>query len=221
MRKLVIFCDFDGTITNKDNIISLMKEFAPPEYLPIKENILSQKQSIRDGVKEMFALLPVSLKDQITSFLLEQAQIRDGFAEFVSYTKERNIPLYIVSGGIDFFIHPILEPFGPFADVYCNESDFSGDNIHIHFPHGCDELCTSKGCGCCKPSIIRQLLDDNALSVVIGDSITDLEAAKLADVVIARDFLIEKCEELHIRYEPFKSFHDVIQIIDEKLGVPQ
>ncbi|MFJ8064338.1 2-hydroxy-3-keto-5-methylthiopentenyl-1-phosphate phosphatase [Psychrobacillus sp. NPDC096426] len=219
MKKLVIFCDFDGTITTQDNIISIMKQFAPPEYLQIKENILGQKQSIRKGVTDMFALLPVSLKDQITTFLLEQAQIREGFAEFVSYTKQNKISLYIVSGGIDFFVNPMLEPFGPFSDVYCNESDFSGDTIQINFPHGCDEQCTNKGCGCCKPSIIRRLQDSDALSVVIGDSITDLEAAKLADIVIARDFLIEKCEELLIPYEPFESFHDVINIIDAKLGV--
>lgn len=219
MKKLVIFCDFDGTITTQDNIISIMKQFAPPEYLPIKENILGQKLSIREGVTEMFKLLPVSLKDQITSFLLEKAKIRDDFAEFVAYTKQNNIPLYIVSGGIDFFVNPMLEPFGPFSGVYCNESDFSGDSIQINFPHGCDEQCTNKGCGCCKPSIIRELQGSDALSVVIGDSITDLEAAKLADIVIARDFLIEKCEELHIPYEPFESFQDVINIIDAKLEV--
>lgn len=219
MKKLVIFCDFDGTITTQDNIISIMKKFAPPEYLPIKENILGQKQSIREGVSDMFALLPVSLKEQINSYLLEQAQIREGFAEFVSYTKVNNIPLYIVSGGIDFFVQPMLEPFGPFSDIYCNQSDFSGDSIRINFPHGCDEQCTNQGCGCCKPSIIRKLQGSDTLSVVIGDSITDLEAAKLADIVIARDFLIEKCEELNIPYEPFGSFHDVIHILDAKLGV--
>lgn len=219
MNKLVIFCDFDGTITNKDNIISIMKQFAPPEYLPIKENILGQRQSIREGVAEMFALLPVSLKDQLISYLLEDAQIRDGFADFVSYTRKNKIPLYIVSGGIDFFVEPMLEKFGPFSGIYCNESDFSGENIQIKFPHGCDEQCTSQGCGCCKPSIIRKLKGSNALSIVIGDSITDLEAAKLADVVIARDFLIEKCEELHISYEPFENFHDVINVIDKRLGV--
>jgi 2-hydroxy-3-keto-5-methylthiopentenyl-1-phosphate phosphatase len=219
MNKLVIFCDFDGTITNQDNIISIMKKFAPPEYLPIKENILGQRQSIREGVAEMFDLLPVSLKDQIISYLLEQAQIRDGFAEFVSYTKKHNIPLYIVSGGIDFFVHPMLEKFRPFSGVYCNESDFSGESIKILFSHGCDEQCTSQGCGCCKPSIIRKLQRSDALNVVIGDSITDLEAAKLADIVIARDFLIEKCEELHISYEPFENFQDVINVIDKRLGV--
>lgn len=219
MSKLVIFCDFDGTITIQDNIISIMKKFAPPEYLPIKENILGQKQSIREGVAEMFALLPASLKDQIVSYLLEQAQIREGFAEFVSYTRKHNLPLYIVSGGIDFFVEPMLKEFGPFSDVYCNASNFSGETIQIEFPHGCDEQCTSQGCGCCKPSIIRQLQDNNALSVVIGDSITDLEAAKMADLVIARDFLITKCEELNIPYEPFENFRDVMNIIDAKLGV--
>ncbi|MEI4771235.1 2-hydroxy-3-keto-5-methylthiopentenyl-1-phosphate phosphatase [Psychrobacillus sp. FJAT-51614] len=219
MSKLVIYCDFDGTITNQDNIISIMKKFAPPEYLPIKENILEQKQSIREGVAQMFALLPVSLKDQIVSYLLDQAEIREGFADFVSYTRKHDIPLYIVSGGIDFFVHPMLEKFGPFSGVYCNEADFSGERIQINFPHVCDEFCTNEGCGCCKPSIIRKLQEKDSLSVVIGDSITDLEAAKLADIVIARDFLIEKCKELSIPYEPFENFRDVMNIIETRLGV--
>ncbi|HSP21241.1 MAG TPA: 2-hydroxy-3-keto-5-methylthiopentenyl-1-phosphate phosphatase [Planococcus sp. (in: firmicutes)] len=219
MNKAVIFCDFDGTITNSDNIIAIMKHFDPPGWNPIKDKILSQKISIRDGVAQMFSLLPAAKKDEVIEFVLEQAQIREGFADFVAYTRQQDIPLYIVSGGIDFFVHPLLEPFGPFSGVYCNEADFSGESIRIGFPHGCDEQCQSQGCGCCKPSIIRQLLDEGAQSIVIGDSITDLEAAKQADLVIARDFLVEKCEELSLPYEPFENFHDVMSIIDEKMGV--
>ena len=219
MTKLVVFCDFDGTITNQDNIMAIMKKFAPPEWIPIKDDILGQRISIRDGVAKMFSLLPIESKDEIISFVLKQAIIRDGFSDFVTFTKNHGIPLYVVSGGIDFFVHHLLKPFGPFEGIYCNESNFSKDTIHIEFPHSCDELCTSQGCGCCKPSIIRSLLDEEAVSVVIGDSITDLEAAKLGDIIIARDFLIEKCEELAIPYEPFEDFHDVIKIINAKLGV--
>jgi 2-hydroxy-3-keto-5-methylthiopentenyl-1-phosphate phosphatase len=219
MKKPVIFCDFDGTITNNDNIIAIMKKFDPPGWQPIKDDILDQKISIREGVSKMFGLLPVSSKKDIIDYVLEQAVIRDGFEEFVSYTRKHDIPLYIVSGGIDFFVHPLLEPFGPFAGVYCNEADFSGDTIRIHFPHGCDDQCASQGCGCCKPSIIRELLDEGTSSIVIGDSITDLEASKQADLVIARDFLIQKCEELGIPYEPFENFQDVTGIIDSRLGV--
>lgn len=219
LSKPVIFCDFDGTVTNNDNIIAIMKKFNPPGWEPIKDDILSQRVSIKEGVAKMFSLLPSTKKDDIIRYVLEQAEIRDGFAEFVAYAKEQNIPLYIVSGGIDFFVLPLLEPFGPFAGVYCNEADFSGETIQINFPHGCDGDCTSQGCGCCKPSIIRKLLEGGSKSIVIGDSITDLEAAKRADLVIARDFLIEKCDELGLPYEPFENFRDVTSIIDARLGV--
>ena len=221
MKKPVIFCDFDGTITTNDNIIAIMKHFNPPGWEPIKDAILAQTISIREGVQQMFSLLPSSKKEEIIAYVLEQAEIRKGFEEFVAYTNQHNIPLYIVSGGIDFFVYPLLEPYGPFAGIYCNEADFSADTIHIHFPHGCDDQCDSQGCGCCKPSIIRKLLAEDATSIVIGDSITDLQAAKQADLVIARDFLIEKCEELGISYQSFEHFGDVTEIIDAKWAVPK
>ena len=218
MTQPIIFCDFDGTITNSDNIMAIMKEFAPSEWVGIKDRILSQELTIQEGVTKLFSLLPSSQKETITQFVLHQAEIREGFQDFIDYTQENNLPLYIVSGGIDFFVKPILEPFIRNEDhIYCNVADFSSENIRIEWPHSCDGHCTN-GCGCCKPSIIRELSTDNTFKIVIGDSITDLQAAKLADKVIARDFLIEKCEELNIPYEPFQTFHDVIHIL-KKLEV--
>lgn len=55
--KPIIFCDFDGTITNTDNIISIMKKFAPPEWEALKDGVLQQKISISSGVGDMFSLL--------------------------------------------------------------------------------------------------------------------------------------------------------------------
>ena len=219
LNKPIIFCDFDGTVTANDNIIAIMKQFDPAGWEPVKDQILDQSISIREGVAKMFSLLPVSAKDEIISYVLEQAEIREGFSDFVAYTKKRQLPLYIVSGGIDFFVYPLLEPFGPFDGIYCNSAHFSEDTIHLEFPHGCDEDCTSQGCGCCKPSVIRELLDDDMKSIVIGDSISDWEAAKEADFVIARDLLAEKCQEAGIDYEPFETFHEVIAIVDDYIGV--
>ncbi|WP_053362910.1 2-hydroxy-3-keto-5-methylthiopentenyl-1-phosphate phosphatase [Bacillus sp. FJAT-27251] len=219
MKKPVIFCDFDGTITNKDNIINIMKRFAPPEADAIKDAILEQNISIQEGVQKLFSLLPSSIKDEIISFVLQDAKIREGFGEFVAFAKEHHIPLYIVSGGIDFFVYPVLEPFGPFDGIYCNRADFSEEQILISYPHPCDESCTGKGCGCCKPSIIRTIADEDHTTIVIGDSVTDIEAAKMADIVIARDYLIKKCEELGIQYKPFSTFHDCIRIIEKEMEV--
>src|SRR6478609_6131982 len=109
MTSLKIFCDFDGTITNSDNIIAIMKQFAPPEWESIKDDVLAQRVSIQEGVGQMFALLPVELKEDIISYILETSAIRDGFDDFIAYTKEHHIPLYIEGGEFFFFKKPFLE----------------------------------------------------------------------------------------------------------------
>lgn len=209
-KQPIIFCDFDGTITETDNIIEIMKKFAPPEWEPIKDQILGQEISIRKGVGKMFSLLPSNLKEEITSFVLNQAKIRPGFSELLQYCDKHDIQFLVTSGGIDFFVYPLLNPFGLTDRIYCNTSDFSGDRIRILWPNACDEHC-DRDCGMCKTSILRSYDEDQYERIVIGDSITDLAASKLADHVFARGFLIEKCEELGIIYTPYKDFYDVIE----------
>lgn len=215
MKKPVIFCDFDGTVTMKDNIVSIMAHFAPPEWEKLKDGVLDRAISIREGVGNMFALLPSSQKEDIVRYVLETAEIREGFSDFVEYTNKHNIPLYIVSGGIDFFVKPMLEQFDGIAGVYCNEADFSGEKIKINWPYLCDAKCTNQNCGCCKPTIMRNISDANTHSIVIGDSVTDIEAAKVANTVISRDYLSDTCEELSIAFQPFETFHDCIDILEK------
>ncbi|THE09682.1 2-hydroxy-3-keto-5-methylthiopentenyl-1-phosphate phosphatase [Bacillus timonensis] len=216
MNKPIIFCDFDGTITNTDNIIAIMKKFAPSGWEKIKKQVLSEEIPIQEGVSNMFSLLPSAWRGEITNYILNHAEIRDGFTEFVAFTKEQGIPLYIVSGGIDFFVEPLLEGLITKEQIYCNQSDFSNERINIMWPYTCDDYCKNE-CGCCKPSLIRKLTSNDHYKIVIGDSITDLQAAKLADKVIARDFLIKKCEELGIDYSSFHSFFDVIEILKKEV----
>ncbi|WP_332692480.1 2-hydroxy-3-keto-5-methylthiopentenyl-1-phosphate phosphatase [Halalkalibacter lacteus] len=207
----MIFCDFDGTITENDNIVAIMKKFAPPEWEEIKDDILSQRISIKKGVGQFFRLLPAELKEEMTTFILNDAKIREGFGEFVSYTKRNGLDLVVVSGGMDFFVHPLLKGYN--LPVYCNEAKFNEEKIRVEWPHTCDEQCSNE-CGCCKPSILREI-GEGHYKIVIGDSITDLQAAKQADLVIARDFLQQKCEELNLPYQSFETFHDVIRILEQ------
>lgn len=218
MKNPVIFCDFDGTVTEKDNIIAIMNKFGPPGWDDLKEGVLNRSISIREGVGKMFSLLPVGLKEEIIDFAVLNARIRPGFQDFLDFAKEEKIPVYIVSGGIDFFIEPIINQFGPFAGIYCNESDFSQDTIKITWPNNCDKNCEND-CGCCKPSIMRQLEQSSTYKIVIGDSVTDFEAAKQADFVFARDYLKVKCEEWGIPHMPFETFYDCIKALKTKTGV--
>lgn len=214
----IIFCDFDGTITKTDNIVSLMMHFVPVESEKIAQAMVAQTITFKDGVSAMFELLSTHQKDEIIQYLLRTAEIREGFAEFVQFAHTHAIPFYVVSGGVDFFIEPMLEKHGPFAGIYCNHADFSGEQITLSHPHTCDEECEKfkvQGCGCCKPSVIRKVSQEGQFKIVIGDSVSDFEAAKQADLVLARDHLLNRCEELQITYKPFETFYDCIDAVKE------
>ncbi|MGE7986770.1 MtnX-like HAD-IB family phosphatase [Lysinibacillus fusiformis] len=216
--KPIIFCDFDGTITETDNIFSLMTEFAPQESEKIAKAMMEQTISFKDGLSAMFHLLSTQQKDEVIQYLMDTAVIREGFGDFVQYAKDHGIPFYIVSGGVDFFIEPLVEKYGPFSGIYCNKADFSGEQIKLIYSNSCDEECakySTQGCGCCKPSVMRKVAKEDHFKIVIGDSLSDFEAAKQAHIVLARDHLIQRCEELHVPYKPFTTFHDCLKIVQE------
>lgn len=214
-RKPVLFCDFDGTITLTDNVISLMQHFNPQGWESIAGDIVSGRKTLQTGVGEMFDLFPASMKDEVTNYILSSASIREGFPELLQWCKEHDVPFYVTSGGIDFFIEPLLEPFGIPADhIYCNGSDFSGDRIRVTWPHECDDDCDNGGCGMCKTTVIRRFPRDEYYRILIGDSITDFEGAKLVDLVFSRSHLTDRCRELGYPHIPFETFHDVIRHLD-------
>ncbi|ANF97404.1 2-hydroxy-3-keto-5-methylthiopentenyl-1-phosphate phosphatase [Paenibacillus bovis] len=217
-RQPVIFCDFDGTITNTDNIVAIMKHFSPAGYEEIMQEVVAQKRSIRDGVGAMFALMPSSSKNEIIEFVMTHAGIREGFPEFLNLVREHQIPYYVTSGGIDFFLKPLLEPFGiPENHIFCNSADFSGEHIEILWPHPCDEHCQND-CGMCKTTVMREFPPEQYERILIGDSLTDFEGARIADLVYSRSVLTDKCRELDVPHVAFQTFHDIINDFRQRIG---
>ncbi|MCY7709865.1 2-hydroxy-3-keto-5-methylthiopentenyl-1-phosphate phosphatase [Bacillus safensis] len=208
MKKPIVCCDFDGTITKNDNIIRIMKQFAPSEWTKLKDGVLSKEITIQEGVGQMFQLLASDQKEAIQSFILEDTEIREGFKQFVDEVKKADIPFYVLSGGMDFFVYPILEGIVDRDDIYCNHASFGEEHIQIEWPYACDTQCQN-GCGCCKPSIIRNLTHEDDFIIMIGDSVTDVEAAKHADLTFARDYLLNECQELGLVHKEFDTFIDL------------
>lgn len=210
-KKAVVFCDFDGTITVNDNIVAIIKHFNPPGWKPIVDDIIQGHKSIRQGVSELFRLLPTARREEIVRYAIDNAQIREGFPEFLQFCREEQIEFYVTSGGIDFFVHPILAPFHiPQDHIFCNGSRFADSTIEITWPHTCDDTCNND-CGMCKSRIIRSFDPAFYDRYLIGDSITDFAGATLVEHVYARSHLITKCKELDVRYAPYQTFFDIME----------
>ncbi|MFG1733317.1 2-hydroxy-3-keto-5-methylthiopentenyl-1-phosphate phosphatase [Paenibacillus sp. 843] len=216
VKQPIIFCDFDGTITNNDNIVAIMKHFKPEGFESIMQDTLDRTISIREGVGRMFALFPSSMREEITDFVLNHAGIREGFSAFLNYLKSERIEFYVTSGGIDFFVDPLLKPFGIPADhIFCNGSNFEGDHIEITWPHPCKESCHND-CGMCKVTVMDRFPADQYYRILIGDSLTDFEGAKQADLVYSRSSLTEQCKKLGVFHVPFETFTDIQNDMKDK-----
>ncbi len=215
-KKRIVFCDFDGTITENDNIIAIIRHFNPEGWEEIANKTIRQELSVREGVGRLFRMLPSSLQQEVVSFGIGNAKIRAGFKEFLAYCRENEIEFLVTSGGIDFFVYPILEPFGiPHEHIYCNGGDFSGERIEITWPNPCDGSCDND-CGMCKTTIIRRFPAERYERILIGDSVTDFEGAKLADRVYSRSHLTVKCQELGLPHHEYETFFDIIGDFEHK-----
>ncbi|MFD0958866.1 2-hydroxy-3-keto-5-methylthiopentenyl-1-phosphate phosphatase [Paenibacillus chungangensis] len=219
-KKRIVFCDFDGTITVNDNIIALIKHFNPPGWEDIASRTIATELSIKEGVGRMFRLLPSSMKEEMIQYSISNARIREGFQTFLNYCKGNDIQVLVTSGGIDFFVFPLLEPFGiPKEHIFCNGSDFSSPQTEILWPHPCDDHCAND-CGMCKTTIMRRYPASKYERIIIGDSVTDFEGAKQADIVFSRSHLTEKCRELGIPHNEYETFHDIIHAMEaERINV--
>ena len=212
-RQTVIFCDFDGTAAEQEVIVSLFRAFGPPGWGAVRDAIIAGTVSVREGVGGLFAQIPSHRVPEMVAYARRIATLRSGFREFLEYCRVHDHRFLLTSGGIDFYIYPLMEELLPRDQIYCNESDCSGPTVRILWPHGCDEHCLAD-CGMCKPSIMRRFPSEQYRRVVVGDGITDLPAARLADMVVARDLLSVKCREAGIPSEPFETFYDVMMVLD-------
>lgn len=217
-KKLVIFSDYDGTITERDVIAMTMERFAPPEWVEIKDKILYERTiPLKEGVEKLFSLIESKKKDEIIEFVKKEAKLRNGFEDFLAFCNLNKISFFVLSGGLDFLINPVLEKFKDKLKIFCNNGNFDSEKIKIDYeflPRNCS-LCGD--CGCCKIEIIEQYPKEKFRRVLIGDSLTDLAASKIADIIFARGDLIKYLKQENINYIPYKDFFEVKEQLVQKL----
>lgn len=209
----VFLSDFDGTITERDVIHSIMENFAPPIWKNILNELMTGKIDIDIGIKKMFNLIPSDKKEEIINWVLENIKIREGFDDFLDFLNENNILFVILSGGIDFYINPLIEPYkDKIHKIYSNKAIFKKDYIDVEFIYKCDGVC-KRSCGVCKPYIIKKDFK-NYFKFYAGDGITDLTASEYVDFIFATGSLQKYLKNKD--FFSFDNFYQIREFINEK-----
>ena len=196
-----IVIDWDGTVTERDTLMLILRHFIEPAVLePLEAQLDAGLEdgtiTHREVMEREFALLRASL-DEVVAFLLERARVRPGFAEFV----ERFDPL-VLSSSFHETIEPVLSREGVAARLRANHAEPSANGWRIRW-------VSDSECATCGEPCKRGSLPDGPF-VYVGDGYSDRCAALAAERVFARDGLADYLEDQGVAYEPFVDFPSLI-----------
>lgn len=204
-----IFCDFDGTITCEDTLEQFLQPFFPIPMRQLARDYDQRGFTIRNAIQEMFASIPSDAYRRRTA-AFSPAPVRQGFGNFAAWLKERQIPLVVVSGGLDWMVSDTLaKEKAAVAAQYAAQVDDSGPFCRIHSQWESREELLDK-------RAVMALWESDC-KVVIGDSYTDMLAAGQADLVFARDRLAEALKKSGQPYYPFETFYDILNVLNKIL----
>jgi 2-hydroxy-3-keto-5-methylthiopentenyl-1-phosphate phosphatase len=201
------FVDYDGTITGQDGFDVLVRSAAGDgPWEAIEKRLDRGEITVREALFEQAALVSFTFNEAAT-LLAGSAPIDPSFADFVAWVRERNLPLTIVSSGVEQLIERALQRNGLSGiPVIANhvERDAQGRwsmRFRDSVPNGTD-----------KAAVVRAAHERGARTVFIGDGYSDFDAALAADVRFAKRGyrLAGFLEKEKVDFSTFSSFHEII-----------
>ena len=208
-KKIKIITDFDNTLSTVDLMDKLMVKILGEKG----EKIVSDWESMKVGA--VFAHKEMAKNQKLTNELIREAAkevgIEKGIHELLGYCRENDIVLIVVSDGFDIYIDDVLSRNNlSELPVYCNETVFINGRMEIRHPFGSNEC---DFCGHCKDKTLDMLIDKDDYVIYVGDGNSDFCAAMKADVVFAKNDLLEFCKKRNLPYFEFHDFFDILNFL--------
>jgi 2,3-diketo-5-methylthio-1-phosphopentane phosphatase len=216
----IVFTDFDGTITQLDVTDEILAQLAHPSWQEVEQAWTRGLIGSRECLERQIALVDASAEE--LDALLDAVPVDPTFAAFYRFTRQRGIPLYVLSEGFDYWIERILKRAGVNGPVRNGTHMFSsalrleGRRLIPSFPHSA-EPC-EHGCATCKAALIRRLGKGKHPVIFVGDGLSDRFAVAEADVVFAKRQLLAYCREHGKACHRFDTFAEVEQGVVRLLG---
>lgn len=206
----VVVSDFDGTITTQDMLVSLVT-WVDPRNIAVVERANRRELDLKTALNHMFSRLPSLNRPQYHQYLSEQVRFRPGYYRWRTALNRGDIPFYIVSNGLDFILDAVLGDV-PWPGEFriSNGARFTEPEMRIDWRYPCKNPCPG-GCGLCKHRVMREIADRYDCPLVfIGDGVTDVNGAKMADKVYAWDRLASILQQDGVPFVPFDTFDDIL-----------
>ena len=216
LNQVAILVDFDGTITTEDTNDKLIDLHMNDTIKNLWNDYRNKKISLLNLMELEFKEVKITEEEYI-DFILKEFHMTEGFLEFYKNIVKNDIPFAVVSGGFDNGIKPFLAKHGVHnVDIYANSFVFN-DDITVKFYDDENPDCHGGGpWGNCKVKHYRNYKKKKEIVIFIGDGTTDKCISEVADIVFAKDDLLDYCRKKGLDCIPWENFNDINKLIFKK-----
>ncbi|KAK9770209.1 putative HAD-like domain-containing protein [Seiridium cardinale] len=221
--KAIFFTDFDGTITLQDSNDYMTDNLGFGVELRRKGNhdVLEERKTFRESFLEMLDSVKTPF-DECVRVLLKNIQLDPKFKEFHSWCRANNVPVVVLSGGMQPIIRALLAHLvgeEEVKDMQIVSNDVAprpGKNIN---EEGGWTIVyhDASGFGHDKSLEIRPYaaLPERPIMFYAGDGVSDLSAAKETDLLFAKEGrdLVNYCKRQKVPYTEFHDFGDIHNVV--------
>lgn len=117
--RFIFFTDFDGTVTTADSNDFMTDNlgFGGARRRQLNKEVLYNGMHFRDSFVEMLDSVETPF-DECLDILLKNIELDPGFKEFYDWAQLNNVPIVILSGGMEPVIRALLDTLlGPGWDI--------------------------------------------------------------------------------------------------------
>ena len=167
--------DVDSTVCTEEAIDELAK-FQQVGTLveAITRNAMGGTMSFRTALQARLNIIKPT-RQRLEQFLVSHpSQLTDGISELINLLHERQIAVYLITGGFHSIVDPVAEQLNiPLSNVFANQIFFNPDGSYAGFDE--DEMTSDSGG---KGRVIEYLKNKYHYKrlIMIGDGATDMEA---------------------------------------------
>ncbi|KAJ3474858.1 hypothetical protein NLG97_g9666 [Lecanicillium saksenae] len=220
----IFFTDFDGTITTADSNDWMIDNlgFGAKKREANNGEVLAGRAHFRDEFFKMLDSVQTPF-DQCLQHLLDNIVLDPGFKEFYNWSKENNVPIVILSGGMEPIIRALLDKMlGPGWDmqIVSNNVAPSAEGRSINEEGGWKIIFHDDSIhGHDKSIEIRKYssLPSRPTMFYAGDGVSDLSAARETDLLFAKEGkdLVGWCENAKIPFVTFRDWTSISQTVKD------
>ena len=210
VTKILVQCDFDGTITKEDVSFVLLDTFADGEWRRLHEEYEEAKISVGRFNTDAFAMVKAD-REELLGAVKGKMTVRPGFHELVAFCRRKGFRFVIVSNGLVFYIREILGDIG-LADIqaFAAETRFHPDGLRVQYI-GPDGSHLDKDF---KVAYLNSFLEEGYRVIYIGNGTSDIPAARKSHYIFATDSLLDYCQRENIDCRPFTDFNEIVGVLE-------